>query len=235
MLFAPWSDIQRLILTGSVLLLCFASTVFAAQNKVDICHVKGQGKFKLLTIAEPAYAAHIAHGDKDVEHFFQDADGDGFGSPVEVITACDVPEGYVEDDTDCDDTNADVYPGAPEMEGNDIIEDCNFQPRLDACPCRGQQVGEARWAEGGWTGGQCQMIQGGFRIAAGVSTGEGVRAALAAFAADSATNEYPAKCSIHYEPTSQLLEREITEEQRMACVQSLRDIARRSGLICPQT
>jgi hypothetical protein len=84
-----------------------------------------------MTIATSAYDAHIAHGDKPVELFFRDADGDGFGSPSEVITECDVPAGYVEDDTDCDDGNAAVYPGALEIAGNDIIEEAlvGFQGR----------------------------------------------------------------------------------------------------------
>jgi hypothetical protein len=138
---------MRLILTGSALFLWFTSTVVAAQSKVDICHVTGQGQFNLIPIAESADAAHIAHGDKAPEHFSRDADGDGFGSMSEFVAACDVPEGYVEDDTDCDDANADVYPGAEEVEGNDIIEDCNSQPRF-GCPCvgRADKMGRRVWA-----------------------------------------------------------------------------------------
>ncbi|MFZ6052529.1 putative metal-binding motif-containing protein, partial [Halocola ammonii] len=43
---------------------------------------------------------------------YLDSDGDGFGNPDQSITSCG-EEGYVEDNTDCDDTNPDVYPGAP--------------------------------------------------------------------------------------------------------------------------
>ena len=109
----------RLILTGSVLLLGFAGAgiVSAEQSMLDICHVSGQGEFHLISIAAAAHAAHIAHGDKAPEHFSRDADGDGFGSMSEFVAACDVPEGYVENDTDCDDANTDVYPGAEEVEG----------------------------------------------------------------------------------------------------------------------
>ena len=42
-----------------------------------------------------------------------DADGDGYGSADFTLTACEEPQGYVNNTDDCDDTNADYYPGAP--------------------------------------------------------------------------------------------------------------------------
>ncbi len=49
------------------------------------------------------------------DFFFPDADGDGFGVTEGFIQACDAPEGFTDNDTDCDDENGDVYPGAPEV------------------------------------------------------------------------------------------------------------------------
>ena len=46
--------------------------------------------------------------------FYADADEDGYGNPDTSIEACDLPEGFVEDNTDCDDLRADVYAGAEE-------------------------------------------------------------------------------------------------------------------------
>ena len=46
----------------------------------------------------------------DGETRYLDADGDGYGDPKGGARACDAAEGYVEDDTDCDDTNADIHP-----------------------------------------------------------------------------------------------------------------------------
>ena len=47
--------------------------------------------------------------------WYADADGDGFGDPGVVQDACEVPSGYVADDTDCDDGNADANPDGEEI------------------------------------------------------------------------------------------------------------------------
>jgi hypothetical protein len=56
--------------------------------------------------------------------FYSDEDGDGFGDPASVVLACDAPSGAVTDNTDCDDSESDVYPGAVETcDGED--DDCD--------------------------------------------------------------------------------------------------------------
>ncbi|MEK7529613.1 MAG: putative metal-binding motif-containing protein, partial [Patescibacteria group bacterium] len=53
-----------------------------------------------------------------------DGDGDGPMSPLPHLVACAPPSGFVESNTDCDDLNADVYAGAPELcDGED--NDCD--------------------------------------------------------------------------------------------------------------
>jgi uncharacterized protein (TIGR02145 family) len=52
--------------------------------------------------------------------YYKDSDGDGFGDISDSMTTCDVPESYVTDNTDCDDGNSNVYPGATEL--NDGID-----------------------------------------------------------------------------------------------------------------
>ncbi len=47
--------------------------------------------------------------------YHRDADGDGFGDPAAATTACERPDGYVEDDTDCDDDCAECNPDASEV------------------------------------------------------------------------------------------------------------------------
>ena len=53
-----------------------------------------------------------------------DDDGDGFGDDAETIDSCDVREGYVAIGNDCDDSNADVFPSAPEV-CDEVDNDCN--------------------------------------------------------------------------------------------------------------
>lgn len=44
--------------------------------------------------------------------YYADTDGDGFGDPAAAVSDCSVPVGYVTDNTDCDDTNEEEFPGA---------------------------------------------------------------------------------------------------------------------------
>jgi len=70
--------------------------------------------------------------------WFVDADGDGYGTPDIEVLQCDAPAGHVADDTDCDDSDAAVNPGAAEVcDADDVDENCNglsgsADPELDA-------------------------------------------------------------------------------------------------------
>ena len=60
----------------------------------------------------------------DAESWYVDSDGDGFGDSNVVTRACSAAEGFVADSTDCDDTRAVIFPGAPEVcDGYD--DDCD--------------------------------------------------------------------------------------------------------------
>lgn len=59
-----------------------------------------------------------------------DADGDGWGDTLTAAQACSLPEDRVEMAGDCDDTNPDIYPGAPEIVGDGIDQSCDGN---DAC------------------------------------------------------------------------------------------------------
>jgi hypothetical protein len=60
-------------------------------------------------------------------NFYVDADGDGYGSSNAVVQSLSAPAGYVDNSTDCDDNNAAVNPGAAEICGNGIDDNCNGQ------------------------------------------------------------------------------------------------------------
>ena len=51
----------------------------------------------------------------DAPTWYADLDGDGFGDAETPTVACAAPEGYLADDTDCDDADADVSPAGIEV------------------------------------------------------------------------------------------------------------------------
>ena len=62
----------------------------------------------------------------DISVWYADADADSYGDPLAEAAACTQPEGHVEDSTDCDDTNAEIFPGADER-CNDADDDCDSE------------------------------------------------------------------------------------------------------------
>jgi hypothetical protein len=66
--------------------------------------------------------------------WYEDSDGDGFGNPNVSIMECGQPSGYVADDTDCNDSDIDIFPGAPCDDGSvctlneSYDSDCNCVP-----------------------------------------------------------------------------------------------------------
>ncbi len=84
--------------------------------------------------------------------WYQDSDSDNFGNPNVSQMSGSQPAGYVLDDTDCDDTDGTIYPGAAELcDGQ--INDCNTgslpQDEIDN---DGDQYVECTIDAGGWDG-----------------------------------------------------------------------------------
>ncbi|QLH46373.1 MAG: putative metal-binding motif-containing protein [Bacteroidota bacterium] len=59
-----------------------------------------------------------------VNTYFQDSDGDGYGNPNDSLQSCTQPSGYVFSNTDCNDANSQVHPGASET-CNGVDDDCD--------------------------------------------------------------------------------------------------------------
>ncbi|MFZ1632946.1 MAG: MopE-related protein [Chitinophagales bacterium] len=57
--------------------------------------------------------------------FYADVDGDTHGDAYSTTDACSAPSGYVSSNDDCNDASATVYPGAVEICGNGIDDDCD--------------------------------------------------------------------------------------------------------------
>lgn len=79
-------------------------------DEIKICHSTGNGVFQSMLVSSAALSAHLGHGD-----YILDADGDGFTA----AGACDGSR------NDCNDNNAAIFPGAPEVCGDGLDNNCN--------------------------------------------------------------------------------------------------------------
>lgn len=87
-----------------------AAKLSGVKDKINICHVTGNGTFNTISISPGALNAHLKHGD-----YVLDLDGDGYTA----IGAC---EGTM---NDCNDNNSTVFPGAAEICGDGIDNNCD--------------------------------------------------------------------------------------------------------------
>ncbi len=76
----------------------------------------------------------IRDEDSPIYTYYQDGDGDGYGNASVFMDACAPPANFVADSSDCDDTNADIHPGAFDLCENGVDEDCNNADRLCSEP-----------------------------------------------------------------------------------------------------
>ncbi|MFM7104895.1 MAG: T9SS type A sorting domain-containing protein, partial [Flavobacteriales bacterium] len=65
--------------------------------------------------------------------YYQDSDGDGFGNSAVSTIGCSAPQGYVTNNTDCNDNNNAINPGANEVCTNTIDDNCDGQTNENCC------------------------------------------------------------------------------------------------------
>lgn len=67
----------------------------------------------------------------DPTAWYRDIDGDNYGDATVSQTSCIAPANYVVDGTDCDDRDANSYPGATEIPYDGIDQDCDGSDAVD--------------------------------------------------------------------------------------------------------
>lgn len=67
----------------------------------------------------------LARTDLALATWYEDADGDGYGNAAIPQDAASQPPGHVADGSDCDDTDPEVHPGADDVCGDGIDQDCD--------------------------------------------------------------------------------------------------------------
>lgn len=96
--------------------------------------------------------------------WFQDLDGDGFGNPSASLQACEAPIQYVSDNTDCDDLNGLIHPGAVDIPGDGIDQDCDGVDADVGSPCDVEITSQLSGEPGDeivieWQGGPLDQLQ----------------------------------------------------------------------------
>ena len=83
--------------------------------------------------------------------YYLDSDGDGFGSPDVETVVCEPTTAYIFDATDCDDTDATIFPNAPELcDGH--VNTCGNTISSDETDDDGDGFVECIIDAGGWDG-----------------------------------------------------------------------------------
>jgi hypothetical protein len=107
--------------------------------------------------------AMIDEGSIDASTWYLDADGDGFGTPLVSLEACIAPPDYVAEGSDCDDFDGTVHPGAVDIPGDGIDQNCDGIDAVLSSPCQLDIIGELSAAPGDeidivWEGGPLEQI-----------------------------------------------------------------------------
>ena len=110
---------NKLLWECSLIFCLLTSLSFGQQIKQDSTQTSSAGNVSIMS--EPS----IEPGDGGNTYpWNRDRDGDGYGDPDLQIERSSKPAGYVANNQDCDDTNPNIYPGAPGST-NGKWNDCN--------------------------------------------------------------------------------------------------------------
>lgn len=122
---ATWFRVENLVNMddNTITVLMDGAVVFEGEFTGNI----GAVDFYSIDANVEMYIDDVLFIEEILNTYYEDADADTYGNALSSISvAGPAPVGYVSDDTDCDDTNAAVYPGATEV-FNGVDDDCDGQ------------------------------------------------------------------------------------------------------------
>lgn len=93
--------------------------------------------------------------------YYADTDLDGFGDPT--TASCYMLSGYVTNQTDCNDSNAEIHPNVIELYGNGIDDNCNGITDTDVTTCGNTTTWDGNvWSNGIPTYGNSVIFSGNY-------------------------------------------------------------------------
>jgi hypothetical protein len=111
---------------GSSTVACSAPVGFVADDTDcdDTTRTTSPGAAERCNGVDDDCNGRVDDGATDATTWYDDGDGDGYGDSAASTLACSAPVGTVADATDCDDSDADVHPGADEW-CDGVDNDCD--------------------------------------------------------------------------------------------------------------
>ena len=105
------------------------SDITNTTNSLTVTNLTATTYYRAVVVSGVCSAANSGIATVTVNEnvtYYADGDGDGYGDSSRPLTSCTgTPDGYVTNNTDCDDANKLVNPNAVEICGNGIDDDCD--------------------------------------------------------------------------------------------------------------
>lgn len=117
---------------GSVVVVASGSGAMTAnvEKPFNITGLQSGTPYDIYFVSEdatPSFSAisKAVFTSKDTSVWYQDLDGDGYGTDNKTVIDCFKPAGFSDKNTDCNDANPGINPGATEVVGNHIDDNCD--------------------------------------------------------------------------------------------------------------